>query len=467
MSLHLRQNLGMRLEQKLKLTPQMIQSIEILLLPQLALEERIMNEVESNPALEIVDGHDVEVAQGAGEAAAGQDGAFDRFSQAEQDWLWKRKAQHRDEDAPDKMAALEATPDRAPSLADHLIEQLRFTEMDPEVRELVADIAWQLDHRGWLSEPLAELFPEEKLEHAELAWELVRSCDPAGIGARDLNDCLLLQLAREKGDNSFEMMLVRDHLDDVLRNRLPVIADKLQVPVERVQEGTEVIGRLDPKPGLPFARGGNQYVVPDVTVERNERDEWVVSVPDGRLPKVQVSDSYSEILQNLPPDAKERPYLKDKIGGARFIIDAVAQRKRTLLRIVTEIIRHQQAFLDQGVEVLRPLMRQNIADKIGMHVATVSRAVKDKYIQTPSGVIPLASFFSGGIASSDGGEAESSKSVKMRIQKLIDTEDKKNPLSDQEIADILAKEGLDMARRTVTKYRIAEGVPSTRQRRNF
>jgi RNA polymerase sigma-54 factor len=145
----------------------------------------------------------------------------------------------------------------------------------------------------------------------------------------------------------------------------------------------------------------------------------------------------------------------------------VGQRKRTLLRIVSEIIKHQKSFLEQGVEQLRPLMRQDIADKIGMHVATVSRAVKDKYIQTPSGIIPLANFFSGGIATQDGGEAESSKSVKLKIKKLIEKEDKKNPLSDQEIADILAKEGLDISRRTVTKYRIADGVPSTRQRRDF
>ena len=458
--------MGMRLEQKLKLTPQMIQSIEILLLPQMALEERIMNEVESNPALEIADGPDPE-SRSLNDQAQREAGTYDRFSQAEQDWLWKRKAAHRDDDAPDKMQALESTPERAPSLADHLIEQLRFTDMEPEVRELVEDLAWQLDHRGYLLEPLAELYPEEKLEHAEQAWELIRGCDPVGIGAHDLKDCLLLQLAREKGDNAFEMMLVRDHLDNVLRNRLPVVSELIGVPVERIQEGVAVIARCDPKPGLPFVRGANHYVVPDVTVERDERGEWIISVPDGRLPKVQVSDSYSELLETLPADAKERAYLKEKIGGARFIIDAVAQRKRTLLRIVTEIIGHQQQFLDMGIEALRPLMRQNIADKIGMHVATVSRAVKDKYIQTPSGVIPLANFFSGSIASSDGGEAESSKSVKLRIQKLIEAEDKKNPLSDQEIADILAKEGLDISRRTVTKYRIAEGVPSTRQRRNF
>ncbi len=364
------------------------------------------------------------------------------------------------------MEALAATPDKPPSLADHLLEQLRFVEMSDEERELCADICWQLSPRGYLEQPLHELFPEEKLELAEHAWEKVRRCDPAGIGARDIKDCLILQLQREPGDNTFEIAMIRDHLDDVLKNRLPVIAAAMNVDVERVKEGVEVIAKLDPKPGLPFATGDSQIVVPDVMVERDERGEWVVSVPDARLPKVQVSQSYYQLYE-ASRDAKERDYLKEKIANARFIIDAVAQRKRTLLRIVSEIIKHQSAFLEQGVEHLRPLMRQDIADKIGMHVATVSRAVKDKYIQTPSGILPLSSFFSGGIATQDGGEAESSKSVKLKIKKLIDHEDKANPLSDQEIADILAKEGLDISRRTVTKYRIADGIPSTRQRRTF
>jgi RNA polymerase sigma-54 factor len=236
--------------------------------------------------------------------------------------------------------------------------------------------------------------------------------------------------------------------------------------VERVKEGVDVIAKLDPKPGLPFASGASQYVIPDVVVERNEHDEWIVSVPNGHLPKVQVSESYFDLYEKSA-DQKEKAYLKEKISGARFIIDAIAQRRRTLLRIVSEIIKHQTAFLEHGVEHLRPLMRQDIADKIGMHVATVSRAVKDKYIQTPGGIMPLSSFFSGGIATQDGSEAESSKSVKLKIQKLIQAEDPRNPLSDQEIADKLAKDGLDISRRTVTKYRIADGVPSTRQRRTF
>lgn len=463
MALQLRQNFGMRMEQRLKLTPQMIQSIEILLLPQMALEERIMSEVESNPVLEIADEPD---RDSAGVDSNGDPATRTLSRDVESDWTKRVARSQNDEDGPDKMAALAATPNKAPSLADHLLEQLRFVEMSPEEREVCADLCWQLSPRGYLEQPLVELFPEEKLEHAEHAWEKIRLCDPAGVGARDLCDCLMLQLAREAGDNSFEMTLIRDHLDDVLKNRLPMIALAMGVEVDRVTEGVEVISQLDPKPGLPYVSGASQIVVPDVTVERDERDEWILSVPDSRLPKVQVSQSYYQLYE-ASVDAKERDYLKEKIANARFIIDAVAQRKRTLLRIVSEIIKHQTAFLEQGVEHLRPLMRQNIADKIGMHVATVSRAVKDKYIQTPSGVLPLAQFFSGGIATQDGSEAESSKSVKLKIKKLIEHEDKVNPLSDQEIADILAKEGLDISRRTVTKYRIADGVPSTRQRRTF
>ncbi len=233
----------------------------------------------------------------------------------------------------------------------------------------------------------------------------------------------------------------------------------MAVDVGRVQEGVEAIRTLDPKPGLRYSNVANQYVIPDVVVERDERDQWVVSVPDGHLPKVQVNQAYYVLADTPGVDPKERTYLKEKLAGAKFIVDAVAQRRRTLLRIVSEIIKHQTAFLEHGPEHLRPLMRQNIADKIGMHVATVSRAVKDKYIQTPAGVLPLASFFSGGIASQDG-EAESSKAVRLKIQKMISGESANHPLSDQEIADLLAKEGLDISRRTVTKYRIADGLPS-------
>jgi RNA polymerase sigma-54 factor len=462
------------MEQKLKLTPQMIQSIEILLLPQMALEERIMNEVESNPVLEIVDGPDMD-GPDMDRPSDDRGTPIDQQTPAErirsdeenQEWLWERKKANRNEDAPDKMEALNSTPDKPQSLAEYLLDQLRFQDVPPEVRELIPDICWQLDRRGYLEHPLSELFSEDKLEHAEQAWEWVRKCDPAGIGARDLKDCLMLQLARERGDNSFEMTLIRDHLDDVLRNRLPVIASALGVDVERVKEGVEVVSKLDPKPGLPYALGASQYVVPDAQVERDDSGEWVISIPDDRLPKVRISEAYFQLYENKDTDATEKAYLKEKLSGAKFIIDAVAQRKRTLLRIVTEIIKHQTQFLELGPEHLRPLMRQNIADKIGMHVATVSRAVKDKYIQTPGGVIPLANFFSGGIASQDGSEAESSKSVKLKIQKLIQNEDHKSPLSDQDIADLLAKEGLDISRRTVTKYRIADSIPSTRQRRVF
>jgi RNA polymerase sigma-54 factor len=468
MSLHLRQNLNVRMEQRLKLTPQMIQSIEILLLPQMALEERIMHEVEANPALEIADesGDGVEsAAEASGEIA--QMDPSGQLSRDDREWLLKRKNSHQDDDAPDKMEALAAAPERDASLADHLLEQLRFAEMPQGVRAALPEICWALDIRGYLSGDLHELFPEEKLDDAEHALELVRGCDPAGIGARNLADCLALQLMRQPGDNSFELLLVREHLDDVLKNRLPVIVQKTGAAIERIKEGVEVISKLDPKPGLPFARAANSYVVPDVVLERDERDEWVISIPDNRIPKIRLSDAYTQLYESGETEARDKAYLKEKLGAARFLIDAIAQRRRTLLKIVTEIIKHQSAFLDHGVEQLRPLMRQDIADKIGMHVATVSRAVKDKYIQTPVGVLPLATFFSGGIATQDGSEAESSRSVKLRIHKLIDTEDKKNPLSDQEIADILAKDGLDISRRTVTKYRIADGIPSTRQRRSF
>ncbi|MHC5068154.1 MAG: RNA polymerase factor sigma-54, partial [Planctomycetota bacterium] len=223
--MEMRQHLDLRMEQKLKLTPQMIQSIEILLLPQLALEERIMNEIETNPVLEIADeGEAVEVAAADGTEAPTAGERFEGNRHDDPDgWgesLKSRRSSGGDEDAPDKMAAIEATAGPPPALADYLLEQLRFVDMDEDVRALVPDLCWALDERGYLTDDLAVLVDEAHLDQAEEAWEHIRSCEPAGIGARDLADCLLLQLARESGDNSFEMRLIRDHFDDVLRNRL-------------------------------------------------------------------------------------------------------------------------------------------------------------------------------------------------------------------------------------------------------
>ena len=482
MALQMRQSFDMRMEQKLKLTPQMIQSIEILLLPQMALEERIMQEIESNPVLEIQDVSTEDTFSGEAEVSSAEadygegrrktDVAEEMRSELDHerhaDFLKsRREARAMDDDGPDKMEAINAAPSAPEKLADYLIEQLRMEEIPEDVFEMVPDICWQIDRRGYLVEPLDSFFPEDKLELAEEAWEWVRGCEPAGIGARDLRDCLLLQLQREAGDNSFEMSLVENHLDDLLRNRLPAIAQEMEVDVERVQEGLEAIAHLDPSPGKPWAQADNQFVVPDVVVECNEEGEWIVEIPDSRLPKVEVNQSYYQLYESEETATRDKAYLREQLGSARFIIDAVAQRKRTLLKIATEIIKHQKAFLEFGPEQLRPLMRQDIADKIGMHVATVSRAVKDKYIQTPGGIVPLATFFSGGIATQDGGEAESSRSVKLKIKAMVEKEDPKKPLSDQAIADLLAKDGLDISRRTVTKYRIAENIPSTRQRRSF
>jgi RNA polymerase sigma-54 factor len=482
LALHLQQHLGARLEQKLKLTPQMIQSIEILLLPQMALEEKLLHEVETNPVLEIGDGgvpsevpseHPDERADGAEHQTALNEYGSDQ----QRDWDMERfghelrspsQAGPIDDDAPDKMKAIEATPGPTASLADLIEEQTRFMDASPAVQELVGKLAWALDKRGYLTTPLTELIDDmDQLPEAEQALELIRHCDPAGLGARDLGDCLLLQLEHESGDNSFEEEIVRTYLDELLHNRLPVIAQATGVPVERVQDALEVISSLDPQPGAPYAPDENRIIVPDVMVMPDAEGGWEVSIPDSTLPKVTINGSYDALAKSPETADRDRDYLKEQLSNARFLLDAVKQRRRTLLRIATEIVVYQKDFLDLGAAHLRPLMRQDIADKLGMSVSTVSRAVKDKYAQTPRGIIPLSSFFSGGIASQDGGEGESSSVVKLRIQALIDGEDSRKPLSDQRIADILAKEGLEISRRTVTKYRLAENIGSTRQRRRF
>ena len=328
LALHLQQHLGARLEQKLKLTPQMIQSIEILLLPQMALEEKLLHEVETNPVLEIGDAGAPSDAPSQhpderGDGAEHQTALNEYGSDQQRDWDMERfghelrstsQAGRIDDDAPDKMKAIEATPGPTASLAELIEEQTRFMDAAPSVQSLVGKLAWALDKRGYLTTPLAELVDDvDQLADAEQALELIRHCDPAGLGARDLADCLLLQLEHEPGDNSFEEEIVRCYLDELLHNRLPVIAQATGVPVERVQEALEVISSLDPQPGAPYAPDENRIIVPDVMVMPDAEGGWEVSIPDSTLPKVTINGSYDAMAKDPGTADRDRDYLKRAI----------------------------------------------------------------------------------------------------------------------------------------------------------
>jgi RNA polymerase sigma-54 factor len=303
-------------------------------------------------------------------------------------------------------------------------------------------------------------------EEAEDALRLIQKLDPPGIGARNLRECLLLQLTPETPMGDVLEVLIRDHLEDVEQNRLPAIEKRTGLSIEAIKEAIEHLKRLDPRPGTRFAVSTNQYVVPDLIVDRDEHGEYRVRLIEEYQPHLAISRPYQRLLRDRSASPEARAFLQKKIQSARWLIDSIEQRRNTILKVARAIIDHQKAFLETGPEAIEPLKMQQIADRVGVHVTTVSRAVDDKWIQTPRGLFPLKRFFGGGTTSADGEEV-AWDIVKQKLLDVVANEDKSNPLSDDQIADELLSRGLTVARRTISKYRKALRIPSSRQRRVY
>ena len=491
--------------QKQILSPQMIQSMEILVLNAQQLEERIDQALEENIALEVTDadgagGEDGERTPegGDGSASAGPDEPVPvREVEREIDLLqdrYEHLADFQSEDYfasrlprssgvgedDDRYEALQNTADRPETLAEHLLEQLRLRSgLSDRARSLATEVVFSLDHRGYLLYPVEEMLegwnrgdreaahPLAPVTADELAaaHSVVRMLDPAGVGARDLSDCLALQLERDPGEYPLEIELVRSHLDDIARNRLPQIAKSTGRSIEEIKDAIEIIRSLNPIPGREFSSEPVQVVRPDVLIDVEEGLPKV-SVTNGYLPKLRISPHYRELLQASRKNPEVRDYIRKKIENAEWLLSAIHQRKSTLQRVAEELVEHQREFFRSGERHLKPLKMQDIADKIGVNVSTVSRAISGKYFQAPGMVRELKSLFTGGTVKDDG-SAESRGSVILRIKDLIAQENTRRPLSDSKIVSLLAEKGIHISRRTVTKYREAEGIPSSRERRKY
>jgi len=294
---------------------------------------------------------------------------------------------------------------------------------------------------------------------------LIQSLDPPGVGARDLQECLLLQMD-STGNASLPRLLVSQHLEDIEKNRYPKIVRETGETLETIKRAVEFVTRLSPRPGALFGNEMPQYITPDVSVEQNDDGEYKVTLEDHRVPRLYISPIYARLLQDEDAGDEEREYVRKKIQSARWLIDAIEQRRNTLLRICEDIFDIQRDFLSRGIKHLKPLKMRTVADHANVHVSTVSRAISDKYAQTPRGIFPLKFFFTGGTKAA-GGEMTSRKSVRQSVLEAIENEDKRHPLSDDEVARLLQQQGLDIARRTVTKYRKALNIPSSRRRRAY
>ncbi len=495
----MRQEMGgfMRMEQRQLLTPRMIQSMEILQMPLMALEERIDQELQANPVLEIKQPKP-DVAEPAAPTISSDNKAltldtdsaggaeFDRLAKIA-DYLENEeysgdRSSYRvrnDGERDGKMDAMANAAARGGSLTDHLLGQWRLLDIEPQLLRLGQHLIRAIEPDGYLRTPAAALIADAPFpitpEQFQAALRHIHQLDPSGVGARDLAECLLLQLdaleadeeLAEGHDFDLERALVRDHLEDLKQNRYPLICKKLGYSLDEVKAGVRRLGRLSPHPGRLFSPTEVAPITPDATVYLDEdTGRYEINMRRDTGGELFIRKRYRMMMASKGLDKKTKEFLQDKVRSARWLMDAIEQRKGTIARVIRVVVDAQREFFERGPEFLKPLPMIQVADQLGIHVATVSRAVSEKWIQTPVGVYPLRKFFSMGTTSASG-EEMSWDAVKEKIRKIIDEEDKQTPLNDDEIADKAKALGIELARRTVAKYRKLLNIPTARQRREF
>lgn len=474
-------SLQQRMSMKQILAPRMIQSMEILQLPTMELAEHIEQEWEENPVLGIKDGdkdgeQEPVSANDETDAVEEKREVENEYEEYADDWDDDR-AEFRasrsqggiDDEGDRKQDAMQNMASRPQSLQDYLLEQLNFQELDPTQESLIRHLIANLRDNGFLPDIslVTSTYPEP-FTPAELdqAIRTLQQMEPPGVGARDLKECLLLQLEQETPYRDIVRNLILNHLDDVMNNRMPLIHKRTGLDLDTIHEAIEVLKKLNPNPGAGFDTASIPYVTPDVRAELKDTGEFQVTVVDDFLPDVYIKRSWLERVKRKDVDPKERDYLRKKIQSAQWLIEAILQRRSTLAKVTQAIVEHQRPFLEKKTEHIHPLKMQQIADQVGVHVTTISRAVDDKWVETPRGIFPLKRFFGGGTTTAQGEEV-AWELIKSKLTELISTEDKANPWSDDELVKKLQEAGYPVARRTVTKYRKLLNIPSSRQRREW
>jgi len=470
--LAIQQKLGLstRLSQRLILTPSLQQAIKLLPLTTLELAEVLEQEVMENPLLE-----EVPQEQPSAEEIAQEEAKTERedilkeidVEKFFEDYL--DDGDHRRTRSAEipELPPIENTLTEQPDLYDHLMWQLHMSVSDEFTLEIGDAIIQNLDADGLLRasvDEIANLGPYP-MEEVQKALTIIQGLDPAGVAARDLNECLRLQLRNLGLEGSPTDIMVRDHMKQLQSHQYPEIGRQMGLSPDEVSHHLEIIKRLDPKPGLKYSPDKSSYVIPDVFVVK-EGDDYKIVLNDDGLPKLRISPTYRRMLDVKEVGGEEtRNYVKEKLRSALWLLKSVDQRQRTIYKVSESIIRHQRGFLDSGITHLRPLVLRDVATDIGMHESTVSRVVANKYMHTPRGVYELRFFFHSGITSNMG-EAISSVTIKDKIRKRIEAEDPFRPLSDSRIAELLGSDGLPLARRTVAKYREELRIPPSNLRKS-
>jgi RNA polymerase sigma-54 factor len=484
--------LELKLSQKLIMTPQLQQAIKLLQLSRLELVQSVSQELTENPVLEELSPETAEetpegdappetaTAEAAPESPPEQENPTELKNDLELGPQWDEYLNEMGDgrdygyaEADDKeMPSYDQTLTRLPSLSDHLLWQLHLSTSDPVLVTGGEWIVGNLDDDGYLRATLEELTQQSgiSLRDMERALELIQSFDPIGIAARTLQECLLIQVKHLDLQGSLVEKIVRDHLSDLEKRKYQQISKTLGVTTQEVMEAAQIIiHEMEPKPGRPYLSSETNYVTPDVYVIKVE-DRYVVQLNDEGLPRVRINPYYRKLLSHKDSvDKVTKDYIEERLRSAQWLIKGMEQRSKTIYRVAESIVNFQRDFLDQGISHLKPMVLKDVAEDIGMHESTISRVTTNKYMHTPQGIFPLKFFFTTGFslnANAGGSGVEvSSLTVKDVIQKMIREEDPAAPLKDQQIVDALKTKGIDIARRTVAKYREELRIPPTSVRR--
>ncbi|MCP3979988.1 MAG: RNA polymerase factor sigma-54 [bacterium] len=469
MALELKIRVGM--SQRLVMTPSLQQAIKLLQMSKLELVEEVQQEMLENPVLEEqVEGAGTGETEAEKSEEASSDDPFNEidyeafFGEYDNDYLPRTPRE-----TPDHLPTFENTLATRPDLADHLTWQLEMSTAPEILHKIGEELIGNIDADGYLRVSLEEVQQRGAYEMSDVenALGLVQSFDPVGVGARDLIECLMLQLRHIGEEDTPAETIVRMHLDKVQNRKFKELAVALDLDMEDLQAELEIVRRLDPRPGQKYNNDTSHYVVPDVWVKKID-GEYQVFLNDEGLPRLRISPVYRRMAARGMQDkngAEAREYVKNKLRSAFRLIKSLEERQRTIFKVATSIVKFQRGFLDAGLESLRPMVLKDVAEDIEMHESTVSRVVNNKYMHTHRGLFEMRFFFHSGIASNRGGGSVSSLVVKDRIKKVIGEEDGRRPLSDSAIVKILKEDGLQIARRTVAKYREELKIPSSSQRK--
>ncbi|MFA9424316.1 MAG: RNA polymerase factor sigma-54, partial [Sedimentibacter sp.] len=459
--------------QKLIMTPELRQAIQILQFNNVELMEFIYKQLEVNPFLETVDNKNQESGLNDEEQPN-----FDKSSEKDEiDWKeitekyddLSYKAYEKAAESDDKQT-FESYTSKKMSLKDHLMVQLGVSVKNNREQRIGEFIIESLDNKGYLGCSLQDvsLLLNEDIVEVERILHLIQTLDPVGVGARNLSECLMIQLKDKGIQDKNAYTIAEKYLEEIATNKIQKIAKDLHITVARVQSICDIIKMLEPKPSRGFIVDSDniRYIVPDITIEKIN-GEFIIIVNDNNLPMLSISNYYKKMASNLD-DKEANKFLSDKLNSSMWLIKSIEQRRMTLYKVAESILKFQKNFFEEGKKALKPLVLKAVAEDIGVHESTVSRATNGKYVQTPMGLFELKYFFASSLSENDGiGEGVSSTSVKTQIQKLINDENAQKPLSDQKIAEILVADGINISRRTVAKYRDEMRISSSSMRRRY